>query len=159
MSLVLVCPSTEMQLNESSTASERIGWRSLGQTGASVSRNASIVAIRGPIIAAPLARPRSETARPVPRCSSETTLGGCRSSGSPGRRRGSRRLGARAGRLARRSPASEPVHRELVADHAGRGDEDLLRPGSRAARAASARPSARRSPAPARRSPRWRCPR
>ena len=64
MSLVLVCPSTEMQLNDSSTASARMPWRSAAATAASVRRNPSIVAILGPIIAAPLAIPSRVTSPP-----------------------------------------------------------------------------------------------
>ena len=57
MSLVLVCPSTLMQLNVSLQASRKIDCKSAGRTAASVSRKPSIVAMFGPIIAAPLANP------------------------------------------------------------------------------------------------------
>ena len=104
--MVLACPSTERQLNERSTASARMSWRSLAQTGASVSRKPSIVAIRGPIIAAPLARPRSVTSRPPIVCRQRDDLG-------PGVGRHDRRGGGLESRRrrarARRRPAPGPA--------------------------------------------------
>ena len=59
VSLVLVWPSTLTQLKVCSAASRRSRWASAAPTGASVRMMPSIVAIRGPIIAAPLAMPKS----------------------------------------------------------------------------------------------------
>ena len=107
MSLVLMCPSTEMQLNESSTAPERMRRRSSPRTRASVRRKPSIVAILGPIIAAPLASPSRVTGRPsIVSRAARRPWGGCRSSGS--RREASRKPAASAvaASIAARTPAS-----------------------------------------------------
>ena len=57
MSFVLMWPSTLMQWNDSSTASTRAAWASCFRRHASVITSESIVAMFGPIIAAPLAMP------------------------------------------------------------------------------------------------------
>ena len=75
VSLVLVCPSTLTQLNDASQLALSAVWRSAGATLASLSRKPSIVAMRGPIIAAPFASPSSVTSRPPTPPRRETTLG------------------------------------------------------------------------------------
>ena len=57
VSLVLICPSTWMQLKVSSTISASIVCAKAGEIAASVRTIPSIVAMRGPIMAAPFARP------------------------------------------------------------------------------------------------------
>ena len=64
MSLVEVAPSTVMQLKVSVTASRRTCWRTAGSAWASVVSTASIVAMFGWSIAAPLAMP--PTVKPPP---------------------------------------------------------------------------------------------
>jgi len=64
VSLVLMWPSTLMQLKLSSTAATSDAWASATVKAASVSTTASIVAIRGPIMPAPLHMPASRTVRP-----------------------------------------------------------------------------------------------
>jgi len=59
VSLVLMWPSTLTQLNDVSAASRRSRSASAGSIAASVSTTPSIVASRGPIIAAPFAMPNS----------------------------------------------------------------------------------------------------
>ena len=66
MSFVLVQPSISSWLNDSSTASSSTWWSTRGWTAASVVMTASIVAIAGASIAAPLAIPPTVTAAPVP---------------------------------------------------------------------------------------------
>jgi len=57
VSLVLMSPSTVMQLNVPATASDSVFWRKLRGTEKSVARKASIVAMFGWIMPAPLAMP------------------------------------------------------------------------------------------------------
>ncbi len=64
MSLVLMCPSTLMQLKLLSTASRSRVWATSGVNAASESTAQSIVAMFGPIMAAPLARPQTCIVRP-----------------------------------------------------------------------------------------------
>jgi len=64
VSLVLMCPSTLMQLKLSSTAVRSIDWAVAGEREASVNTTHSMVAIFGPIMAAPLAIPQTCTAWP-----------------------------------------------------------------------------------------------
>ncbi len=62
--MVLMWPSTLMQLKVSLTASTSDCWADGFSSGASVRIRASMVAMLGPIIAAPFARPQREISRP-----------------------------------------------------------------------------------------------
>ncbi len=57
VSLVLMWPSTLMQLKLTSADARSAAWAVAGSSGASVMIKASMVAMLGPIIAAPLAMP------------------------------------------------------------------------------------------------------
>src|SRR5262249_28305949 len=122
-SLVPVCPSTLMQLNDWSAATGASAARSAASMGASVSTNASSVAMLGPIIAAPLAKPVirysfSARVRIFTRVSVVRMARAARS---------------RRGRLAARLPGRAGYarlhgrHRQQPADHAGRADEHPFR--------------------------------
>ena len=108
-------------------------------------------------MAAPLAMPRSVTSRPAMVWRSETILGRVSvvmidaADGLKGLR-----AAARAGHgLA--MPGLDLVHRELVADDAGRCDQDLLGPAAQERGGALGRAPGVRQPL-ARRSRHWRCP-
>ena len=101
--------------------------------------------------------PSSVTAPAADRAASETTLG--RVSVVRIAWEASWKLGG-VGREPAEAPLEarlEPVHRQLVADHAGRGDEDLRRLGSPSAAAASVGGPRGVRLALGARSPRWRC--
>ena len=95
-----------------------------------------MVAMRGPIIAAPLAMPRSVTSFPAIVTSFRVDLGP-RVGGHdrPGGRPESLRIGREPGDGLLESRL-EPIHRELVPDDARGRDEDLLGADSRGALAA-----------------------
>ena len=128
VSLVLACPSTVRQLKDVSTASARISRRSLAQSGASVRRNASMVAMRGPIMAAPLARPEEVDLPAVDDLTIGDDLGaGVGGHDRPGCRLERLRIGREPGHGLLES-RFQAIHGELVADDARGGDEDLLGP-------------------------------
>ena len=99
-----------------------------------------MVAIRGPIMAAPLARPSSVTSRPAIVWRSETILGRVSvvmiAAAAVWKRLAARRESPATACV---EPGLDPVHRKLVPDHAGRGDQDLLGPAAQQRRGARGR--------------------
>ncbi len=171
VSLVDMSPSTTIMLKLSSTAARRASCKYGGETAASVAMKASMVAMWGAIIAAPLAIPATVI-----------VLSGAKGGDAPAasaRPRGRAKraeavLGTVSVVIIASTAASPPCGGEgegadsgeqLVrvqgdADHAGGGDEDLSR-----THPARRRPDLRRRPAASagrapdrgRRSWRWRC--
>ena len=122
VSLVDVQPSTVIELKESRTAIRRRSARVPGSSSASVVRKASMVAMFGASMPAPLAIPA--TVWPDPR--TRTSFRPESVVRMPAAASAAASRGGRAGRHQHRDARLDGLHRQLVADQTGRADQDLF---------------------------------
>ena len=144
MSLVLVQPSTRSSWNEPSTAPVSAVWSARGSTAASVVRTASIVAIAGESIAAPLAIPPIVAVTPrdldvrdrllAHRVGGQDRVGGRVPPSAP----------AASAATSFGIPSSIGVHRQRDPDETGRAHEHVARRDPETGRGQLAHPRARR---------------